>query len=125
MKILLVDDEADVAQTCSRFLAETGHDCVTALGEKRVIAAVVPPQNSESVEIARICGASASFRLLYVMVILGHIRRKIVRFDVTQHPNLSGESPTCQTLWRSEVNSNCRYRFLNCQTTASCYRSRP
>src|SRR6266478_9659398 len=21
--------------------------------------------------------------------------------------------------WRSEVNSNCRYRFLNCQTTAS------
>jgi hypothetical protein len=56
MKILLVDDEADVAQTCSRFLAETGHDCVTAPGEKRVIAAVVPPQNSESVEIARICG---------------------------------------------------------------------
>jgi transposase InsO family protein len=30
--------------------------------------------------------ASASFRLLYVMVILGHDRRKIVRFDVTQHP---------------------------------------
>jgi hypothetical protein len=24
------------------------------------------------------------------------------------------------TRWRSEVNSNCRYRFLNCQTTASC-----
>jgi hypothetical protein len=24
-------------------------------------------------------------------------------------------------IWRSEVNSNCRYRFLNCQTTASCY----
>src|SRR6266849_1333424 len=23
------------------------------------------------------------------------------------------------TRWRSEVNSNCRYRFLNCQTTAS------
>jgi hypothetical protein len=30
--------------------------------------------------------ASASFRLLYVMVILGHDRRKIVRLDVTQHP---------------------------------------
>jgi len=24
------------------------------------------------------------------------------------------------TRWRSEVNSNCRYRFLNCRTTASC-----
>jgi transposase InsO family protein len=30
--------------------------------------------------------ASASFRLLYVMIILAHDRRKIVRFDVTQHP---------------------------------------
>jgi putative transposase len=29
---------------------------------------------------------AASFRLLYVMVILGHDRRKIVRFDVTQQP---------------------------------------
>ncbi len=29
---------------------------------------------------------SASFRLLYVMVILAHDRRKIVRFDVTRHP---------------------------------------
>ncbi|HEY6419089.1 MAG TPA: integrase core domain-containing protein [Candidatus Binataceae bacterium] len=30
--------------------------------------------------------ASASFRLLYVMIILAHDCRKIVRFDVTQHP---------------------------------------
>lgn len=30
--------------------------------------------------------ASASFRLPFVMVILLHERRKIVRFDVTQHP---------------------------------------
>jgi transposase InsO family protein len=30
--------------------------------------------------------ASASFRLLYVMIILGHSRRKIVRTAVTQHP---------------------------------------
>jgi hypothetical protein len=30
--------------------------------------------------------ASASFRLLYVMNILTHDRRKIVRFDVTRHP---------------------------------------
>jgi transposase InsO family protein len=30
--------------------------------------------------------ASASFRLLYVMVILSHARRRIVRFDVVQHP---------------------------------------
>ena len=29
---------------------------------------------------------SASFRLLYVMVILAHDRREIVRFDVTEHP---------------------------------------
>jgi hypothetical protein len=27
-------------------------------------------------------------------------------------------------LGRSELNSNCRYRFLNCQTTASCYNFR-
>jgi transposase InsO family protein len=30
--------------------------------------------------------ASASFQLLYVMIILAHHRRKIVRFDVTQYP---------------------------------------
>src|SRR5712672_4584020 len=30
--------------------------------------------------------ASVSFRLLYVMIILAHDRRKIMRFDVTQHP---------------------------------------
>jgi hypothetical protein len=30
--------------------------------------------------------ASASFRLPYVMIILGHSRRKIVRTAVTQHP---------------------------------------
>ena len=30
--------------------------------------------------------ASASFRLLYVLIILAHDRRKIVRFDVTRHP---------------------------------------
>ena len=30
--------------------------------------------------------ASATFRLLFVRLILAHDRRKIVRFDVTQHP---------------------------------------
>jgi hypothetical protein len=30
--------------------------------------------------------ASASFRLLYVMIILGHARREIVRTAVTEHP---------------------------------------
>jgi hypothetical protein len=30
--------------------------------------------------------ASASFQLLYVMIILAHDRRNIVRFDVTRHP---------------------------------------
>jgi transposase InsO family protein len=29
---------------------------------------------------------SASFRLLYVMIILSHDRRRVVRFDVTEHP---------------------------------------
>jgi putative transposase len=29
---------------------------------------------------------SATFRLLFVMLIIAHDRRKIVRFDVTQHP---------------------------------------
>jgi hypothetical protein len=30
--------------------------------------------------------ASASFRLLYVVIILAHDRRKIMRTDVTEHP---------------------------------------
>ena len=38
--------------------------------------------------------------------------------------HLSRESGIFETGWRSEVNSNCRYRFLNCQTTASCYNLR-
>ncbi len=43
---------------------------------------------NEAIGIAAIdmfVAMSASFRLLYVMVILAHGRRKIVRFDVTQH----------------------------------------
>jgi transposase InsO family protein len=32
--------------------------------------------------------ASVSFRLLYVMIILAHDRRKIMRFDVTPHPTV-------------------------------------
>ena len=31
----------------------------------------------------------ASFQLLYVMIILAHDRRRIVRFDVTEHPTAS------------------------------------
>jgi hypothetical protein len=37
---------------------------------------------------------------------------------------LSESTPEIGTRWRSEVNSNCRYRFVNSQTTASvklCY----
>ena len=30
--------------------------------------------------------ASASFRLLHIVIILSHDRRKIVRFDVSEHP---------------------------------------
>jgi hypothetical protein len=32
---------------------------------------------------------------------------------------LNGVSPEIGTRWRSEANSNCRYRFVNNQTTAS------
>jgi len=32
---------------------------------------------------------------------------------------LSRLAPEMGTRWRREVNSNCRYRFLDCQTTAS------
>jgi putative transposase len=44
---------------------------------------------NEAIGIAAIdmfVAVSASFRLLYVMIILAHGRRKIMRFDVTQHP---------------------------------------
>jgi hypothetical protein len=44
---------------------------------------------NEAIGIAAIdifVAVSASFRLLYVLVILAHDRRRIVRFDVTQHP---------------------------------------
>jgi transposase InsO family protein len=44
---------------------------------------------NEAIGIAAIdmfVAVSASFRLLYVTIILVHGRRKIVRFDVTQHP---------------------------------------
>ena len=44
---------------------------------------------NEAIGIAAIdmfVAVSVSFRLLYVMVILAHGRRRIVRFDVTQHP---------------------------------------
>jgi hypothetical protein len=44
---------------------------------------------NEAIGIAAIdmfVAVSVSFRLLYVMIILAHGRRKIVRFDVTQHP---------------------------------------
>src|SRR6202158_917919 len=93
--------------------------------------------------------ASASFRLLYVMIILAHDRRRIIHTAVTEHPTapwlsrqvteafpwdtapryllrdrdasyvsefhfarLSTECQKLMTAWRSEVNSNCRYRFV-------------
>src|SRR5260370_8038103 len=37
--------------------------------------------------------ASASFRLLYVMIILAHDRRNIVRPAVTEHPTAASLSP--------------------------------
>jgi hypothetical protein len=35
---------------------------------------------------------SATFRLLFVMLIMAHDRRKMVRFDVTQHPTAGWSS---------------------------------
>ena len=55
--------------------------------------------------------------------------RKVLFSGAVEHLNkaataryfgqLSGESLETRTRWRREVNSNCRYRFLNCQTRAS------
>jgi putative transposase len=47
---------------------------------------------NEAIGIAAIdmfVAVSASFRLLYVMIILVQDRRKIVRFDVTRHPTVA------------------------------------
>ena len=30
--------------------------------------------------------ATATFRILYALIVLGHDRRKVIHFDVTQHP---------------------------------------
>jgi hypothetical protein len=38
--------------------------------------------------------------------------------DTRNFVQLFRESETLETVWRREVNSNCRYRFLNCQTVA-------
>ena len=50
---------------------------------------------NEAIGIAAIdmfVAVSASFRRLYVMIILAHGRRRIVRFDVTQHPTAAWPS---------------------------------
>jgi hypothetical protein len=44
---------------------------------------------NEAIGIAAIdifVAVSASFQLLYVMIVVTHSRREIVRFDVTRHP---------------------------------------
>jgi putative transposase len=41
---------------------------------------------NQAADIDRFVVASASFELLYVLIILAHDRRKIVRFDVTPYP---------------------------------------
>jgi len=51
--------------------------------------------HNEAIGIAAIdmlVAVSTSFRLLYVMIILTHGRRRIVRFDVTQHPTAAWPS---------------------------------
>jgi len=30
--------------------------------------------------------ATATFRVLYALIVLGHDRRKVIHFDVTQYP---------------------------------------
>ena len=46
----------------------------------------VPTENSESGEKSRVLRMSALVSPAFVMIILGHARRKIVRAAVTQHP---------------------------------------
>jgi hypothetical protein len=51
---------------------------------------------NEAIGIAAIemfVAVSASFRLLYVMIILAHGRRRIVQFDVTWHPTAANYRP--------------------------------
>ena len=49
-------------------------------------------------------------------------RRFLVRDDskLLLSDRTAPRTGASMTRWRREVNSNCRYRFLNCQTTASC-----
>ena len=50
--------------------------------------------------------ASASFRLLYVMIILAHDRRKIVRTAVTEHPTAAWLSR--QVVYSDDQHQRCR-----------------
>jgi putative transposase len=41
----------------------------------------------DTVAIDMFVVASATFRLLYTVIILGHNRRKVIHFDVSQNPS--------------------------------------
>jgi hypothetical protein len=58
---------------------------------------------------------SATFRILFVMLILAHDRRRIVRFDVTQHPTAGWLSRQLTCFVRGEkpghLSSSQRWKF--------------
>ncbi len=54
--------------------------------------------------------ASVSFRLFYVMIILGHDRRKIIRTAVTEHPTAAWLSR--RDLYRRSRRNRCYFFFF-------------
>jgi hypothetical protein len=63
--------------------------------------------------------ATATFRLLYILIVVGHDRRRIIHFDVTQIPRKSGSRaksrrPTLSGLRRNPVRNASDCAILCC-----------
>ena len=42
MKLIVVDDEIDLAETLARFLSRSGYDCMTAFNVQKAIDLIIP-----------------------------------------------------------------------------------
>ena len=51
-----------------------------------------PLHTGDIVAVDMFVVATATFRLLYALVVLGHNRRRVIHFDVTQIPHKTGFS---------------------------------